>query len=86
MPAYRANDPRHPLNRIRVLWQAWDRANLIGQTIPMDKARAMITLATGVTNKQAVNEYQDQMAALGVVEWEKGKHIRPLPDGLMLLD
>lgn len=86
MPAYRANDPRHPLNRIRTLYAAWSHAGLIGVPIPVDKAKAMVTLATGCTNKQAVHEYQDQMHVLGVVKWEKGESITPLPDGLALLD
>lgn len=68
------------------MWHAWKEAGMLGRPIKIDVARAMVKVATGVTVKQAVYGYLEDLSDLGIVDWKKGEGITPRQDGLELLD
>lgn len=86
MPAYRLSDPRHPQNKIRLLWRAWEDQGWIGEAIPVSKVKSHISAIMGVTNDRAIKDYMETMASLQVVEWDKGESMTPREDGIKVLE
>lgn len=68
MPAYRTQDPRHPVNVCRRIHSASLKVVKPGTTIPSGIWKRMVLMATGAGNRDLANDYAAKMEDMGMVQ------------------